>query len=139
MGIQETHFMIKKAKTKLRSLHVKNNAHYQSQNSGSGTFWLVINKGLGGFVLTLDSCLQPLPCEGKMVRTTIRCPSYYCLESLTLFFCISQSFHPGRLNSDSTFSLKPPLTRAGQPENLFSKPPAPGFPAQINQHKGAVL
>ena len=50
------------------------------------SLWLVINKGLGGFVLTLDSCLQPLPCEGKMIRTTIRCPSYYCLESLTLFF-----------------------------------------------------
>lgn len=55
------------------------------------------------------------------------------------FFCISQSFHPGRLNSDPTFSLQPPLTRAGQPENLFSKPPAAGSLEQISQHKGTVL
>ena len=36
------------------------------------------------------------------------------LSPSPFFFCISQSFHPGRLNSDPTFSLKPPLTRAGQ-------------------------
>ena len=70
------------------------------------SLWLVINKGLGGFVLTLDSCLQPLPCEGKMIRTTIRCPSYYCLESLTLFFLYLSKFPPWKTQFRSHLFVK---------------------------------
>lgn len=52
------------------------------------SLWLVINKGLGRFVLTPDSCLQPL-CEGTMVRTAIRRPSFLLLPCVPHPFLVS--------------------------------------------------
>lgn len=97
----------------------------------------MINKGLGRFVLThgfLSLALRHLLCEGKKVRTTIKCASFLLLPGVpSPFFCASQSLHPGRLNSDPTFTLKPPLPRAA------SQPPAPCLSAKFNQHTGCCL
>lgn len=97
----------------------------------------MINKGLGRFVLThgfLSLALRHLLCEHKKVRTTIKCPSFLLLPGVpSPFFCASQSLHPGRLNSDPTFTLKPPLPRAA------SQPPAPRWSAKFNQHTGCCL
>ena len=103
------------------------------------SLWLVINKGLGRFVLTPDSCLQPL-CEGKIVRTTIRRPSFLLLPCVPHPFLVSLKVSTLEDSIQTPpFPYNLPWPEQGSLKNLFSKPPAPGLLAQINQHKAAVL